>query len=41
MFLSFGLILFSQGMDRVSNVRLRARHAKQVGGEEEESIMDP
>jgi len=41
MFLSFGLILFSQGMDRVSNVRLRARHAKQVGGEEEESIMEP
>lgn len=41
---SFGLIIFSQGLDRVFNPQLRARHAKTVGGEEEEqeqaSIMD-
>lgn len=32
--LSFGLILFSQGMDRVFNPRLRARHAKTVMDDE-------
>ena len=31
--LMFGLVLFSQGMDRVFNPRLRARHAKTVSGE--------
>ncbi|XVH33143.1 ABC transporter permease (plasmid) [Haloferacaceae archaeon DSL9] len=33
---SFGFILFSQGMDRVFNPRIRARHSKKVGtgGEE-------
>jgi peptide/nickel transport system permease protein len=30
MLFSFGLILLSQGMDRVFNPRLRARHAKTV-----------
>lgn len=34
---SFGLIMLSQGMDRVFNPRLRAKHAKTVGGEDEES----
>ncbi len=34
--LSFGLILFSQGMDRVFNPRVRARHAKFTGGEDSE-----
>lgn len=33
---SFGLILFSQGMDRVFNPRIRARHSKTVGGGSEE-----
>lgn len=28
--LSFGLVMFAQGLDRVFNVRLRARHAKTV-----------
>lgn len=39
---SFGLIIFSQGLDRVFNPQLRARHAKTVGGEDDEqaSIMD-
>lgn len=31
--LSFGLILFAQGMDRVFNPRVRARHAKSTGEE--------
>ena len=31
--LMFGLVLFSQGMDRVFNPRLRARHAKTVSDE--------
>lgn len=35
MLMSCGLILFAQGLDRVFNVRLRARHAKRVGGEED------
>ncbi|WP_323173430.1 ABC transporter permease [Natrialba sp. PRR66] len=34
--LSFGLILFAQGMDRVFNPRIRARHAKKVGSDEEQ-----
>ncbi|WP_312907886.1 ABC transporter permease [Natronosalvus caseinilyticus] len=33
--ISFGLILFSQGMDRVFNPRIRARHSKKVGGSED------
>lgn len=33
--ISLGFILFAQGLDRVFNVRLRARHAKTVGGDEE------
>lgn len=32
--LSFGLILTAQGLDRVFNPRLRARHAEKTGGEE-------
>ncbi|WP_435156412.1 ABC transporter permease [Haladaptatus sp. DFWS20] len=41
-FFSLGLILFSQGMDRVFNPQLRARHAKTVGGESEDvDVMDP
>lgn len=32
--LSMGLILFSQGLDRVFNPRIRARHAKTVSDEE-------
>ena len=31
--MSFGLVLFSQGMDSVFNVRLRARHATTTGDE--------
>ena len=34
-FLSTGLILLSQGLDRVFNPRVRARHSKTSGGEEE------
>ncbi|UHQ98539.1 ABC transporter permease (plasmid) [Natrinema zhouii] len=34
--ISFGFILFSQGMDRVFNPRIRARHAKKAGADEEE-----
>lgn len=33
---TMGLILFSQGMDRVFNTRIRARHAKTVSDEDEE-----
>lgn len=32
---SLGFMLFAQGLDRVFNVRLRARHAKTVGGGEQ------
>ena len=32
---SMGLILFSQGMDRVFNTKIRARHAKTVSDEDE------
>jgi peptide/nickel transport system permease protein len=35
--LTFSLVLFSQGMDRVFNPRLRARHAKTTEDEEDES----
>ena len=40
--LSFGLIMFAQGMDRVFNPRIRARHAKTVGGDSDadESRID-
>jgi peptide/nickel transport system permease protein len=34
---SLGFVLFAQGLDRVFNVRLRAKHARTVGEEEEES----
>lgn len=34
---SFGLIILSQGLDRVFNPQLRARHSKTVGGDEEEN----
>lgn len=34
-FLSLGFVLFSQGLDRVFNVRLRARHSQTKGGESE------
>lgn len=34
--ISFGFILFSQGMDRVFNPRIRARHTKKVGGDNEQ-----
>ncbi|MCU4743309.1 ABC transporter permease [Natronoglomus mannanivorans] len=33
---TMGLILFSQGMDRVFNTKIRARHAKTVADDEEE-----
>lgn len=36
--LSFGLIMFAQGMDRVFNPRIRARHAKRVGGDDDEPV---
>lgn len=35
MIVSLGFILFAQGLDRVFNVRLRARHAKTTGGDDE------
>ncbi|MFC6734104.1 MULTISPECIES: ABC transporter permease [unclassified Haladaptatus] len=35
---SFGLILFSQGLDRVFNPRLRARHAKTVSSDDRTDI---
>jgi peptide/nickel transport system permease protein len=38
-FVSFGLILLSQGMDRLFNARLRARHSKTVGGDDD-SVED-
>lgn len=34
---SFGLIVLSQGLDRVFNPQLRARHAKTIGGDEKEN----
>ncbi|MFB6194559.1 MAG: ABC transporter permease [Haloplanus sp.] len=37
---SLGFILFAQGLDRVFNVRLRARHAKTVGTEETSEETD-
>lgn len=33
--ISLGFMLLAQGLDRVFNVRLRARHAKTTGGDEE------
>ena len=36
---TFGLIILSQGLDRVFNPRLRAKHAKSVGEEHESSDM--
>ncbi|MCO8243558.1 MULTISPECIES: ABC transporter permease [unclassified Haladaptatus] len=38
--LSFGLIMFTQGMDRVFNPRIRARHAKTVGGDSDDPQHD-
>lgn len=38
--LSFGLILFSQGMDRVFNTKIRARHAATVDADEEEDVVE-
>jgi peptide/nickel transport system permease protein len=35
---SFGLIILSQGLDRVFNPQLRARHAKTIGGDDEVDI---
>lgn len=35
--ISLGFVLFAQGMDRIFNVRLRAKHAKRVGGDEDGS----
>lgn len=35
---SFGLIILSQGLDRVFNPQLRARHAKTIGGDDETDI---
>ena len=35
--LSVGLILFSQGMDRIFNPRVRARHVKSSGGDDEDA----
>jgi peptide/nickel transport system permease protein len=36
--LSLGLILFGQGMDRLFNPRIRARHAKHTPDDEEEEV---
>ena len=38
--LSFGLILVAQGMDRLFNPRIRARHAKTISEEEQETADD-
>ncbi|SIR74636.1 peptide/nickel transport system permease protein [Haladaptatus litoreus] len=38
--LSFGLTMFAQGMDRVFNPRIRARHAKTIGGDSEDPQLD-
>lgn len=35
---SFGLIILSQGLDRVFNPQLRARHAKTIGGDDDTDI---
>lgn len=37
--MSIGLILFSQGMDRIFNPRLRARHAKMADKDDEEPVQ--
>jgi peptide/nickel transport system permease protein len=39
--LGFGLTLFSQGMDRVFNPRLRARHASTIKSDEDEETNQP
>jgi peptide/nickel transport system permease protein len=39
--LSMALILFAQGMDRVFNPRVRARHAQTTGGADDTSSSDP
>jgi peptide/nickel transport system permease protein len=36
--LTFGLVLFAQGLDKVFNPRLRARHAETLGGDDEEDL---
>jgi peptide/nickel transport system permease protein len=38
--ISLGFVLFAQGMDRVFNVRLRAKHAKRVGGDNESAELN-
>ena len=38
--LSFGLILFSQGMDRVFNTKIRARHAETVDDDDDKTTLD-
>ena len=38
--ISLGFMLLAQGLDRVFNVRLRARHAKTAGGDDEEASLD-
>lgn len=38
---SLGFILFAQGLDRVFNVRLRARHAKSVESDDEPAAEPP
>lgn len=40
-FLSLGLILFAQGLDRIFNPRVRARHAKTVEDDGEEGESPP
>ena len=37
--LSLGLLLFSQGTDRLYNPRIRARHAKTAGEDEEQPVV--
>lgn len=39
--MSIGLILFSQGMDRIFNPRLRARHAKLADTDDDEEPIQP
>lgn len=37
---SLGLILLSQGLDRIFNPRIRAKHAKHTGGDRETAMTD-
>jgi peptide/nickel transport system permease protein len=39
-FVSLGFILLAQALDRVFNVRLRARHSKTAGGEDEDPDLE-